>query len=325
MRIFNVIAIFVITVFVSYFFVKSTSVTDNDELYENEIKTNYKTFALPIPLELDFAGERVPIDRLDVRESFDRELLVNTYWHSQTFLMFKRANRFFPIIEPVLRINNVPDDFKYLALIESGFANVTSSAGAAGFWQFMKTTAERYGLIVNDAIDERYNLEKATDAACRFIKNSYRTFGSWTLAAAAYNMGENGLKDQIRNQKVSNYYDLYLNQETARYVFRILALKTIFSNPRKYGFYFREKDLYPPVRNNTVLVDTPVTNLIDFAYTQGINYKILKEYNPWLRQRSLPKIDSVVFKIKIPLQEDLLFSNHFLPSDDGFEENNSEN
>ena len=274
-------------------------------------KDVYKNFALKLPNKLDFCGEAVPLERLDVREGLDRELLVNTYWHSQTFLFFKRANRFFPIIEPILKNNNIPEDFKYLALIESGFANVVSPAGASGFWQFIKTTGEKYGLIINDEVDQRYHLEKSTLAACKYISNSYDIFKSWTLAAAAYNMGDGGLGNHIKNQKVYSYYDLFLNAETARYVYRILAIKIIFENPPKYGFYFEKEDLYPAVRIQTVTVDTAITDLAQFALDLGINYKILKEYNPWLRKSSLQNKAKNSFQIAIPYKEDLLYNTHF--------------
>jgi len=293
------------------FFIASSPKVDNDAHYEREIKMNYRNYALPIPKYIDFCGDVVPVDRLDVRESLDRELLVNTYWHSQTFLFFKRANRYFPVIEPILSAHKVPDDFKYLALIESGFANVVSPAGASGFWQFMKATAQRYDLVINDEVDERYNLEKATKAACQYLLNSYRLFNSWTLAAAAYNMGDNGLRNQLNRQNVTDYYDLHLNQETARYVFRILAIKAIFENPKLYGFYFRESDLYPPVKTEILYVDTSIENLSMFALEQGINFKILREYNPWLRKQTLTNKEKRTYEIHIPKAEEMLYSFHF--------------
>lgn len=264
-----------------------------------------------IPEQLTFAGEAVPVERLDVRESLDRELLVNMYWHSQTFLLLKRANRFFPVIEPILKSKSIPDDFKYLALIESGFANVVSPAGAAGFWQFLKTTGSKYGLVIDEEVDERYNLEKATEAACSYLSNSNKLFKGWTLAAAAYNMGDGGVSGQVKSQKVSNYYDLHLNHETARYVYRILAIKLIFENPESYGFRYDKADLYPPVKTNILSVDSAITDLAQFALNNGINYKILKEYNPWLRKTSLENKKKNVYLIKIPVAEALLYKYHF--------------
>jgi len=290
-------------------FGSSTNTYEKDNFNQDE--DVYKNFALKLPYKLDFCNEPVPLERLDVRESLDRELLVNTYWHSQTFLLFKRANRFFPLIEPILKNNNIPDDFKYLALIESGFTNVVSAAGATGFWQFLKTTGEKYGLIINDEVDERYNLEKSTQAACKYINNSYSFFKNWTLAAAAYNMGDVGLSNQIKNQKVFNYYDLFLNSETARYIYRILAIKIIFENPQKYGFYFEKEDLYPLVNTQKISIDSAITDLAQFALDLGINYKILKEYNPWLRKPSLQNKTKNTYQISIPEQEELLFKTHF--------------
>lgn len=294
-----------------YFFIASTLKSDIENLYKEEMKSYYRNYALPIPTHITFAGEIVPVNRLDVRESLDRELLVNTYWHSQTFLFFKRAHRYFPIIEPILEEKDIHDDFKYLALIESGLANVVSPAGAAGVWQFMKATAERHGLFMNNEVDERYHLEKATRAACRYLHHSYSLFNSWTLAAAAYNMGDAGLRRQLNNQNVTSYYDLHLNQETARYMFRILAVKTIFENPQKYGFYFRERDLYPPVRTHVLTVDTTISNLPQFALDNGINMKLLRIYNPWIRSNSLTSRAGKEFEIRIPYQEDLIYTKHF--------------
>ncbi|OQA01179.1 MAG: Membrane-bound lytic murein transglycosylase D precursor [Bacteroidetes bacterium ADurb.Bin408] len=270
-----------------------------------------KTVLPKIPQQLFFCNEAVPLERLDVRESLDRELLVNTFWHSQTYLLIKRANRYFPVIEPILKEQGVPDDFKYLALIESGFTNIVSPAGAAGFWQFLKTTGEKYGLIVDDEVDERYNLEKATIAACNYLKNSYSLYKNWTLAAAAFNMGDNGMLNQIKTQKVSNYYDLYLNTETARYVYRILAIKIIYENPAASGFTIEKEDLYPRVRTSTITVDSAISDLAQFALDKGITYKMLKEYNPWLRKNSLTNKSKNKFIISIPDTNDLYYKAHF--------------
>jgi len=299
-----------IAVFSFYFFVCSDEKTDLEKAYKTEINKYYRNYPPQLPEKIEFAGEPVPLNRNDVREGLDRELLVNMYWHSQTFLFFKRANRYFPLIEEILKKNNISDDFKYLALIESGFANVVSPAGASGFWQFMKATGQKHKLIINDEVDERYNLEKATHAACEYLQNSYNIFKSWTLAAAAYNMGDGGVRSQLNSQKVGSYYDLFLNQETARYVYRILAIKAIFENPKDYGFYFREADLYPPVRTHVLDVDTAIASLADFALNQGITYKILKEYNPWLRKTNLVNKEKNTYQIHIPYKEDLLYSNY---------------
>lgn len=271
-----------------------------DKAHHNSFRTHYKIFSLNIPDNLNFAGEQVPIENFDVREKIDRELLVNTYWQSQSLLFIKRSNRWFPIIEKILKQNNVPDDFKYLALIESGLMNVVSPAGATGFWQILEGTGKEYGLIINKEIDERYHVEKSTQFACDYLKRAYQNFGSWTLAAASYNMGISGLKRQIKRQKVKNYYDLLLNEETGRYVYRILAAKEIISNASKYGFNVRKKDLYPNVTHKIVQLDSTVANFADFAFTNGVDYKTLKIFNPWLRQSHLTNTEGVIYNIKIP-------------------------
>jgi membrane-bound lytic murein transglycosylase D len=261
-----------------------------------------------MPPELSFAGERVPMEYFDVHESFDRELLINTYWQSQTLLFFKRANRFFPAIEPILKENNIPDDFKYLAIAESGLTNSISPAGAVGFWQFLSGTAKDYGLEINEEVDERYHLEKSTEAACRFLQESYETYGNWTMVAASYNAGRKGINTQVEIQKQDNYYDLLLSEETARYLFRILAIKTILENPETYGFMFRQQDLYQPVSFYTVDVDSTVTDFADFADLFGTNYKLLKFLNPWLRKPHLNNRSGRVYTLKIPSDNSRLLS-----------------
>lgn len=277
----------------------------SDNLFQKHFNTNYKVYALTLPEEIDFAGEPVPLHILDVRERLDRELLVNTYWQSQTLLFHKRANRYFPIIEPILEKHNIPNDFKYLSLIESGFQNVVSPAGATGFWQFMKDTGIEYGLEISNEVDERYHLEKSTEAACRYLKRAYDRYGSWAMAAASYNLGMNGIHRQMERQNASNYYDLLLVEETGRYVFRILAMKEIFSDPRKYGFHFRESDLYPPIETYTVVVDSSVMDFASFAFAHDINYKILKIFNPWLRDTYLRNPSGKRYEISIPAHPEL--------------------
>ncbi len=262
----------------------------------------YNVYALELPESLDFAGEPVPLNDPDIRERFDRELLVNTYWQSNMLIMMKRANKYFPIIEPMLEQYGLPNDFKYLAIAESGLDNVKSSAGAAGFWQFMKGTGREYGLEINDYVDERYNLELSTKVAAEYLKKSKKRFGSWTTAASAYNAGNAGINKQLERQKVDNYYDVLLNAETSRYVFRILAFKEIISNPKKYGFNYEEKDLYTAVPTYKVAVDTAVTDFALFAKRFGINYKILKIHNPWLRDDYLKNSSGKEYLIEIPKQ-----------------------
>jgi len=256
--------------------------------------------ALDIPRVMTFAGESVPLQDTDVRERLDREIHVNTYWHSNMLLMIKKANRFFSEIEPLLKKYNLPDDFKYLAVAESGLDNVTSSAGASGFWQFMRATGKQYGLEINSYVDERYNLELATKVASEYLRNSKELFGSWTNAAAAYNAGNAGISKQMKRQDATDYYNLLLNPETGRYVFRILAFKEILSNPEKYGFFVDQDDLYQAIPTNTIVVDTPIEDFAKFAKQQGINYKILKIHNPWLRDTFLKNASEKKYYIKIP-------------------------
>jgi len=295
--------IFTVLVLVSgkYLMYSTNTKKNSDEDYRKAFSLNYKLFTAEIPSKLEFCDEVVPLKMYYVRESLERELLTNTFWQSNTMLMLKRAYRWFPVIEPILKKNGIPDDFKYLALIESGFLNVVSPANAAGFWQFIKTTGQRYGLEISDEVDERYHLEKATEAACKFINNTYGMFNNWTLAAAAYNMGEAGVKRSMESQNVNSYYDLYLNDETSRYIYRILALKLIYSKPVKYGYYLRLKDLYPPIPFKTLTVDTNITNLVSFAKENGISYKVLKDFNPWLRSKQLINKGKKLYEIKIPV------------------------
>ncbi len=271
-----------------------------DENFERKLINDYNVYALQVPDELDFAGESLPLNNPDILERMDRELLVNTYWQSNGLLMFKRSKKYFPIIEPILAKHGVPDDFKYLAVIESGLTNAVSPAGARGVWQIMKVTGRENGLEVNANVDERYHLEKATEVACKYLKNAKKSLGSWTLAAAAYNAGNAGVSRRLREQNVTDYYDLLLGEETGRYLFRIVALKEILSNPNKYGFNFRDKDLYTNIPTYKIEVDTAVTNFSKFAQKFGINYKILKLHNPWLREKHLNNKTRKVYRIEIP-------------------------
>lgn len=279
---------------------KETQKVVVNETLEEKLVNDYNVYALDIPDNLDFGGERVPLENPDIKERFDRELLVNTYWQSNGLLLFKRANKYFPIIEPILAQHGVPDDFKYLAVAESALQNNRSPAGAAGFWHFLKGTGREYGLEVNEYVDERYNLEMATKVAAEYLKKSKNKFGSWTMAAAAYNAGNGGMNKQVKRQKEDSYYDLILNEETSRYVFRILAIKEIMSHPEKYGFNFRDQDLYEPIPTYKVLVDTAVTDFADFAKRFDINYKILKLHNPWLRENYLKNASGKEYLVEIP-------------------------
>lgn len=268
----------------------------------NKNKITKEGTAVYFPVKVDFAGENVPLHIADVRERFERELLVNANLHASTRLILKRSKRAFEVIEPILLKNGVPDDFKYLAVIESALLNAVSPSGAKGVWQFMPETAKEKGMEVNDIVDERYHLEKATEAACSFLLAAKEKFGSWTLAAASYNSGITGVRKQIDNQKVTNYYDLLLNDETSRYVFRIVALKEIMQHPEKYDFNVENQEFYNLIPTKTITVDTTIVNLAEFAKNQGINYKILKIHNPWLRDKKLEVSANKKYEIQIPLE-----------------------
>jgi hypothetical protein len=270
--------------------------------FENKNKITHEGTANYYPIAVDFAGEKTPLNIPDVNERFDRELLVNANLHASTTLILKRANRAFPVIEPILKKNGVPDDFKYLAVIESALINAVSGSGAKGVWQFMPETAKEKGMEVNDCVDERYHLEKSTEAACKYLLVAKEKFGSWTLAAASYNVGMMGVNKQIEIQKVTNYYDLLLNDETSRYVFRILALKEIMKSPEKFGFDIPKQELYELFPTRKIEIDSTVNNLADLAISQGINYKILKIYNPWLRDFKLENKNRKKYTLEIPLK-----------------------
>ena len=259
-----------------------------------------KVFALDIDEAYSFAGETVTLDEHDLRERMDKELLVNTYWQSNMMLMIKRSNKYFPTIERILKEEGVPDDFKYLAVIESGLENVNSPVGAKGFWQIMKTTGREMGLEVNSNVDERYHIENATRVACTYLKKAKKKLGSWTLAAASYNRGISGINRLLEKQQAETYYDLLLNSETRRYVFRILAMKEILSKPAHYGFVFEAQDLYTEIPVYTVEVDTAISNIARFAKTMGVNYKQMKIHNPWLLQNHLNNKSRKLYHIKLP-------------------------
>ncbi len=253
-----------------------------------------------MPENVSFAGELLPMQNFDTRESLDRELNATAYRHGSTLLTIKRAGRYFPEIERILRENGIPDDFKYLACAESDLSNAISPAGATGFWQIMEGTGREYGMTINKEVDDRYNLEKSTIFACRYFKKAYERYGSWTMAAASYNNGFSGLSEQVEIQKETNYYDLLLNEETARYIFRIAALKLIMSEPSAFGFSVSESDLYKPVPFREVKINTPVPGFEQFARQYETNYKILKLLNPWLRKPFLTNSEGREYIIRIP-------------------------
>jgi membrane-bound lytic murein transglycosylase D len=272
------------------------AVTDSMTFVEG---MNY-AMPVPIPDSVNFAGEPVPMNIFYVREQLDRELTVNTYWHSSTLLSLKRASRWFPVIEPILAKNGIPKDFKYLALCESGLMNVVSPAGATGFWQFLEKTGKECGLIINREIDERYDVAKSTEAACAYLKESYIKFGNWTLVASSYNAGEGRIDETIDKQMVRSYYDMLLPDETSRYIFRILALKYIFENPIRYGFKLAPGDLYPPIGIKTLKVKESIDDLASFARQQKTTYRMLKELNPWLRSDKLTVRRGEEYVIALP-------------------------
>ena len=275
-------------------------VSDSEVSNSQQLVNDYNVYAIPIPDDLNFAGEKMPLEDPDILERMDRELLVNTYWQSNGLLMFKRAEKYFPIIEPILKKNGIPEDFKYLAVIESGLTNAVSPAGARGVWQIMPATGRENGLEINSNVDERYHLEMATEVACKYLLKSKQDLGSWTLAAAAYNAGNAGVSRRLEEQDVKDYYDLLLGEETGRYIFRIVALKEILSHPKKYGFNFTSEDLYKTIPTYKVEVDTAVTDFTKFAQRYGINYKILKIHNPWLREPKLNNSSRKKYFIEIP-------------------------
>jgi len=291
-------------IMISSLLIFATKTTKKNTAVKSDKNTSesYQIRALKIPNDLNFAGEPVPIEKADIKERIDRELLVNTYWQSNGLLLFKRTHKYFPIIEPILEKNGIPNDFKYLAVIESGLQNVTSPAGAKGFWQIMKPTAKENGLEVNVNVDERYHLEKSTQVACDYLNAAKKRFGNWTMAAAAYNAGNAGIARKIEAQKVTNYYDLLLGEETQRYVPRMVALKEILSNPQKYGFEFDTEDLYKLEETKLIKVDTAITNIAQFSKNLGINYKVLKLHNPWLRENKLNNKSRKLYQLKIPTE-----------------------
>ncbi len=265
---------------------------------KGSFRDSVKIFNLPDTLS--FAGESFPITIPDVRERLERELYVNAYWESNMVLLMKRSTKFLPQIEEWLSANQIPEDFKYLAIAESGLMNVASPAGARGFWQFMESTAKEYGLEVNNDVDERYHLEKSTKAAAGYLKKAHQKFGDWTAVAASYNMGQTGFARRQEEQLIANYYELYLNDETSRYLFRILAFKVIFENPSEFGFNLQPEDYYqnPPLR--TIVVKEDIKNLASWAKMKNSSYKELKQYNPWLRDKDLNVKRGRTYELLLP-------------------------
>jgi len=289
----------IIFISTNLFFTQNT-IAAIDENQDSLFPQDYKIISPKIPNNVTVFGEGVPLDNFEVYERVDREILVNTYWHSATILAIKRAARWFPIIEPILKQNNIPDDFKYLAVVESNLENVVSPAGATGYWQFIKSAAKQYGLEVTDEVDERYDVIKSTEAACKYLNTAYQMFGNWTMSASSYNAGMSGIDKWSGLQKTTNYWNLVLGSETSRYVSRIIAMKLIMENPSAYGYDLKEEDLYKPLKFKEVELNASVEDFAEYASILGVNYKTLKLYNPWLRDTKLKIKSGVTYKIKIP-------------------------
>lgn len=282
--------------------ISATIKKDNSEEQKPEDSTFVVAQQIYIPDTLCLFGERVPLELFDVRESLERELLVNVYYQSQTTQILKYKHRYFPTIDSILKANKIPEDFRYLAVAESGLRVNISPKGAAGFWQIIESTAKLYGLQVTSEIDQRYDLEKSTEVACKYFQNAYNKFGNWTMAAASYNLGVSGLLKQSKYQQINSFYDLYTNSETSRYVFRIMAFKLILENPELYGY--QDINPYDTIKQKVVLVDSTISDLQSFARSQGSNYKMLKTLNPWLRDKFLPNKDSIQYKIILIEEKD---------------------
>jgi len=280
----------------------NSRITTAGETSDEDFPQGYKITSPEIPNYLEFAGEKIPTDNFEVYERMEREFISNTYFHSATILALKRATRWFPVIEPILKKNDIPDDFKYLCVAESNLDNVISPADATGFWQFMKPAGKKYGLEINSLVDERYNVWKSTEAACKYLKDSYDMFGNWILSAASYNMGQDGVKLQMERQQAKNYFNLVLNSETSRFVARIVSLKYILQYPERYGFDIKADEKYKPLEFYEIKLDGSVSDFPDYAKSLGINYFILKMYNPWLRDNYLSNKSKQVYMIKLPTE-----------------------
>ena len=290
------------------FFVMATHRPDEEEVYKSAVKSELHNFSAPLPKELTFCGQEVPLDNIFVREALDRELTSIMYQHGTTFQILKRSWRFFPEIEQYLKEYGGYDDLKYLAVAESALSDVVSPAKAAGFWQFMPKTAKEYGLIVTEEWDERYDLKKATQAAVEYLKSSYSRFGDWALTCAAYNCGEAGVKRQMEKQGCKDYWGLAINSETSRYVYRILAYKILMENPQQYGFYVRMKDCHQPLQYDTITIDSTITNMPMFAKKLNFPYKYFKILNPQVRSDKLTNPNKKTHTFKIISEENISYS-----------------
>ena len=291
----------------SYLYFKK-SYPDEYPSYQNN---NFSVFGLNIPRDLSFCDEKIPTNDYALKDNLEKEFFKNKQWKNNAGYLFSKAQKWFPYIEPILKKEGVPDDFKYVAVIESHLSNAVSPAGAAGFWQLVPSTARHYGLIVNDNVDERLEVEKSTHAACKLIKYAYSIFKNWTLTAAAYNLGVGGIQNALAKQKTNSYYDLLLNRETGSFIYRILAYKTLFSNPENLGLKKKALKYYNKIPVKIVKVDSSITNLGHFAKAVQSNIALIKLFNPWLLSDHLSNPDHHEFEIKIPKQSNADYSSYY--------------
>ena len=303
----KVIISFVAGTFVCLTAYLSVSSDDAERVMEERPVVYSMTVTPTVPSEIIFCGEPVDLRRYNIHEGMDRELSSFTYFHSTTMLLLKRANRYFPIIEPILRANGIPDDFKYLAVIESNLdPRAVSPSRAVGIWQFLEGTAKDNKLIITSTVDERYNIQRSTEAACKYLKDAYSRYGDWINVAASYNAGMGRISSELSRQKVESALDLWVVEETSRYVYRIFAIKQIFENPYKYGFVIQAKDLYKPVLCNEVKVSKNIPDLAAFAIENNITYADLKRFNLWLKDTKLD-VDGKSYTILIPRENELYY------------------
>lgn len=285
--------------------------TKGIENYPSYQNTNFSVFGLNIPRNLSFCGEKIPTNNYALKDNLEKEFFKNKHWKNSAGYLFSKAAKWFPYIQPILKKEGVPDDFKYVAVIESHLSNAISPAGAAGFWQLVPSTARHYGLVVNETTDERMDVEKSTHAACKLIKYAYSIFKNWTLSAAAYNLGVGGIQNALAKQKSDNYYDLLLNKETGSFVYRILAYKTLLSNPESLGLKKKSLNYYPKVPIKIIKIDSSITDLKHFARTIKCNIALIKLFNPWLLGDKLDNPDKHVYEFKIPKKGNADYSPYY--------------
>ncbi len=300
---FKLISISFAGIMILSFFISLMSFAFSDQTPSDYFNANYRLFGLNIPKNLNFSGEKVPFTDFSIKQNLEREFLSNDYWKAHSLQLFKRANRWFPLMEPILEKHGIPRDFKYIAIIESHLTNAISPQQATGFWQLMKSTAVNYGMEVNEEVDERYDVIKSTEAACKYFKDAYDKFGNWTLAAASYNLGMGGIEQQLKKQNTDSYYKLLLNEETGRYIYRLLAIKTVLQNPKLFGFVLRKKDSFRKIPTTSFKVDSTIHDLRAFASAKGYNYSLLKIFNPWLRKDSLMNPAKKTYIFQFPKKE----------------------